>query len=75
MKEVKHNGNLISYDEDSNKVFVNGEEDKRKVYSPSFVDNKDNTMTFIGFVHNQSGQFISLSGKSFRTINPDEVKL
>jgi len=73
---IKYNGIDLSYDEVENKISINGKEDKHDLFSPSFVDNGEGKdPTFIGFVDNKSGKFISLSGKEFKTIKPDEIKL
>lgn len=74
MINLEYKGTKLSYDEADNKVFINDKEDTHKVYSPSFVNNGDNEKpTFIGFVRNRDNKFISLSGKTFDTIKPEDI--
>lgn len=75
MIEIKYKNKILSYDSDKNEVYIDGVLDRSKQYSPSFVDNKDNTVTFIGLTNNKSNEFISLSGKVINTIMPDDIKL
>lgn len=75
MITIKFNKDVIDYDPKNNEVYVNGKLDENKRYSPSFVDNKDDTVTFIGITDNKTNKFISLTGKVMEIVKPDEIKL
>lgn len=75
MNSVKYKGKLLSYNSDKNEVTIDGKLDLKKEFSPSFVNNGEKDATFIGFIDNKLNKFISLTGKEFNTIQPEEITL
>lgn len=74
MISVKYKGSTLIYDEKENKVYEDGLPSKS--YEPSFVNNGEGKMpTFLGFTNTKNKVFISISGKEFKTVEPNDLTI